>query len=1244
MERHDTLLIACGTGESRRILRDALTEHYNLLESANAQQTLLLLEQNVHCIAAVLLDITDPENIGREFLEKQTSAELLSQVPVVVIAPDDDPEALREAFEYGATDVIPLGYDPYAMLNRIEHIVELYLHQQHLEVLVAEQADILRHSNDTIVDALSSIIEYRSVESGQHILRIRHFTKLLLDEVARCCPEYELTEQVIHIISSAAALHDVGKIAIPDAILMKPGKLTPEEMDVMKTHTLTGCHMLQRLGNVGNQEYLRYAHNICHYHHERWDGSGYPEGLAGDDIPICAQVVSLADVYDALTNKRVYKEAYSFDTAVNMILNGDCGAFSPKLLECFKHVTDQYEALARAYADGLAPESENFDVELPAPSAPKENDSIARTWAKYQALVHYANAFLMEVDLDQGLFHVVYNPYPELISFQEVKSFPEMERLLLDHLVVPQQREQLRELIHAGIDSFLEDGRRHVNHRFRFRSQGSAEGENFDVTFLRINPNDSQRRTMAVLCRKTDPHPVQPAPELPDPDMVTYLAQATYRCWFDHDFTLIQLGSQTITMAGYTQEEIHSQLGGRLSELIYLPDREMVRREFREQLARGNWVTLEHRVLRKDGQIIWVMNKSCLAVNGEGQEYLHCFLTDITASKRTLDELNRKLERYEIILAQTENVLFEWDLGTDEVAFSDTWETIFGFKPITTDVRKSLLEGSYFHPDDVPLLFDRIGSLENGSPYEMVEVRIATAKGRYLWCRFRATAIRDGAGNLRKISGIIINIDAEKQAEQALQNQAERDSLTKLLNNHAARKQAEEYFNQFAQNVNCALLIIDLDDFKLVNDRYGHLFGDAVLTKAASEIKKLFRNQDIIARIGGDEFMVLMRGVSDRSLVEKRCSRLLSIFHAAFQHQRYQLPLSCSIGIALCPEHGTSYYDLFQRADQALYQAKDQGKNSFMFYSPVGLQPRARTTAISNHIDSDEQPGLANGNIVQYAFQRLYSAKDVEASINDILKMIGQQLNVSRVYVFENSPDNRFCSNTYEWCNAGIPSEIHNLQNVSYETDIPNYEDYFNEEGLFYCPDIAILPQPIFGIVEAQGIKSMLHYAIRDNGVFRGYIGFDECVTQRFWTKEQIGVLTYFSEMLAVFLLKKQAQEKTAQRAVELSSILDNQNAWIYIIDPDSCELKYLNTKTKELAPGVAPGMCCYEALLGRNQRCENCPSRNIRETRTGSTILHNDKFSLDVLAEATLIQWDGQESCLLTCREISMAEDVQKN
>jgi len=1228
MVKHDTLLICSSSREHRQDLRRVFADAYHLLEAGDTRQLTLLLSQNLACIAAVLLDISQLEPLDVEWIRRKESQELLQKVPTIVLSETDAPAVLSRSFDSGAADVIPIGYDPYAMLRRVETIVDLHLHKQHLETMVAEQSNLLRHTSNTMVDALSSIIEYRSVETGQHILRIRHFTRLLLEEVARCCPEYQLNDKTIAIICSASALHDIGKISIPDSILMKPGKLTEEEQEIMKTHAITGCRIIETLEHMADKEYLRYAHNICHYHHERWDGGGYPEGLQGEAIPICAQVVGLADAYDALTSHRVYKEAFSFSKAMNMIFRGECGMFSPKLLECFKHVAHKFENLARDYADGMASTTEALDTELPMPEVLANEDAIERIRGKYFALVHYINGLLVELDIDRGLFHLIYNPYPELATLQEMDTLEEMEEYLSRMHVLRENRENLNSFLKQEIVRFLDEGLRRVSHRIRIGGQEQQGNEAFEVTLMRINPLDNSRRTLAVLLRKLSQESVtdmEPAAGLS--------LESTFSCRNDQYFTLLALNRRLTELGGYTAEELRQRFGNRLLEMVHPEDREKVRREFTRQLRTGRHVQLEYRIVYKDGSIHWIYNRSYLITTQEGQEEIHSFLVDIQNLHREDNLLLEKLQRYEMILAQTENVLFEWDMIQDTISFSDTWEKIFGYQPQLEESHWSQRWSDCLYPDDVPLLTDCINELCNGSPYEMTEIRMATARGRYLWCRFRCTAIRDARGTLQKISGIIINIDAEKQAEQALQSRAEQDSLTKLLNKDAARKQAEEYFSRQQDG---ALLIIDLDDFKQINDLHGHLFGDAVLVKSAQEIKKLFRGQDIVARIGGDEFMVIMRGVADRNLLEQRCQQLVQIFRSTFRS--YKISLSCSIGIALSPLHGQTYYELFQRADQALYRAKAKGKNRFAIFNPEDagyLNQPGRTTTVRNPIDSDAEPGMANDNIVRYAFQELYTSNNIEKSINELLSLVGRKMNVSRVYVFENSDDNRFCSNTYEWCNQGILPQIENLQNISYETDIPGYADNFDEQGIFYCPDVAILPKNIYDIVAPQGIKAMLHCAIREDGIFRGYIGFDDCQQARMWTKEQIELLRFFSESLSMFLLRQRRQQKVQRQAEEMRFILDNQDAWIYVVDPETHQLLYVNSRLQEKFPGLLSGSLCHQMLENRDAPCACCPMAALKDRQNHACLLEGHADQPEILLEATKIRWNDAQAVLISGRRL---------
>lgn len=1131
MDVRDTLLLASASNKRRASLCSLFEDNFNLLESANSHQTMLFLEQNHLCIAAILLDLTIPDKINLSVLEKLTSLKLAEEIPVIVIVSRTSPEIVASAFDFGATDVFISGYDPTILQRRVQNIIELFRHRWQLEDLVEAQASVLRQSNDAMVDALSSIIEYRSVESGQHILRIRHFTRILLNEIALFCPEYQLNEQTIAIISSAAALHDIGKISIPDSILNKPGKLDSEEWEIMKSHTIAGSRILETLHGVANDEYLRYAYNICFYHHERWDGNGYPNGISQEAIPICAQVVGLADAYDALTTKRVYKNPFPFKKAANMIINGECGIFSPKLLECFKNVTDKFEALAKEYADGLSPKSETFDVTLPAPASLNSLDTLQGVQAKFQTILHHLDGTVAEIDFNQELFHILYNPNPELASLDSNSSFKDIPNALYP-ITLKEDHEKLHLLFNQGIEDFFESGARKLLQYFRTPNSLVKKPDIYQITFLRLDFSEESRKMIAIWQKGT-------VFDLPDQTSAPltaafshYLLPEILCLRNDRVLTIEHAGTALSNLLNYTEKELLENAQKGLINYIYQNDISNVRKELLSKLHKKNSADIIFRLVSKSGKVIWVLNKCWLITAFDGTEYLYCMLSDITHNKEQQRDYLQRLSQYQKIFSYTDSILFEWNINNHTISFSPQWKELFGYEPITDNILYKL-SASHLHPEDVSTIFKHIHAMQTGVSYASMEARIANAEGRYLWCRIQATATRDTFEKLVKVSGVITNIDSEKKAAKALLDRAEQDPLTKLLNKNTGRKQAEEYLSSFSDGARCALLIIDLDNFKQVNDRFGHMFGDSVLVQAAREIKRLFRSQDIICRIGGDEYMVLMRGIADRELIRNRCLRLSSTLGNIFETQLKEFKLGCSIGIALAPEHGNSYIELFQHADQALYQVKKQGKNNFAFYDAQKssyLTSQPANTAINDYIDSDEQPDLSSHNIVYYAFERLYSSANLESGIHDILELIGRQMNVSRVYIFENSPDNKTCSNTFEWCNHGINPEIHHLQNISYETDIPGYTNNFNEQGVFYCPDIKILPEDAYKIVETQGIKSMLQCAIMDNGQFRGYVGFDECSEQRYWTQEQIDTLSFFSKILSVFLLKKRAQEETQQK------------------------------------------------------------------------------------------------------------------
>lgn len=305
---------------------------------------LAMLEQYGTGIALILLDIVMPVMDGFAVLSEMNRSHWIEDIPVIMISSEDADTVVRRAYELGVSDYVSRPFDAGVVYRRVFNTIKLYAKQRRLASLVTSQIKEKEKNTKMMISILSEVVEFRNGESGQHVLHIGTLTQRLLERLTQKTDKYDLPPETQELIVMASALHDIGKVAIDDKILNKPGRLTPEEFDLMKTHTVVGANMLDHLGRYKNEALVKTAHDICRWHHERWDGRGYPDGLAGDDIPISAQIVSMADVYDALVSKRVYKAAYSPDTAVQMILHGDCGQFNPLLLECLVEIQDVLKA------------------------------------------------------------------------------------------------------------------------------------------------------------------------------------------------------------------------------------------------------------------------------------------------------------------------------------------------------------------------------------------------------------------------------------------------------------------------------------------------------------------------------------------------------------------------------------------------------------------------------------------------------------------------------------------------------------------------------------------------------------------------------------------------------------------------------------------------------------------------------------------------------------------------------------
>ncbi len=329
---------------NRGILAEMLCDEYEVLEACNGREGISIIQKYYSEISIVLLDLVMPDVDGFGVLEYMNNAELIQDLPVITISSESNPDTMHRSFELGSTDYITRPYDEFIVKNRIQNTIMLYAKQKKLIDIVAEQIYEKEKSNDLMINILSHIVEFRNGESGLHVIHIHVITEILLKCLIRKTDQYSLTNSDIIMIANASALHDIGKISIPDNILNKPGRFTPEEFEIMKTHSAAGADLIAQVEIYKDEPLIKVATEICRWHHERYDGRGYPDGLKGDEIPISAQIVSIADVYDALTSERCYKKAFTHEKALEMILNGECGTFNPILLECLMECAQEIRA------------------------------------------------------------------------------------------------------------------------------------------------------------------------------------------------------------------------------------------------------------------------------------------------------------------------------------------------------------------------------------------------------------------------------------------------------------------------------------------------------------------------------------------------------------------------------------------------------------------------------------------------------------------------------------------------------------------------------------------------------------------------------------------------------------------------------------------------------------------------------------------------------------------------------------
>lgn len=692
------LLIVDDSPLDRAVLSGIFSDLYEIREADNGKTALEILQKlEKGRIAMILLDVVMPVLDGMGLLKEMRRQELHLNVPVLLLTASPSPEIIRQGCEMGVHDILNKPFNRDIIRRRVENLIELQEYRLDLEKTVQRQtekielqAQKIRRTSHSIIDTLSTVVEFRDGESSQHIHRIRQIVYLLLEDIS-ADPKvpYTFTQDQIDLICDASAMHDIGKIAIPDAVLIKPGKLTPEEFEIMKGHTLKGCSILEQLEAIHSEDYYRYCYDICRSHHERFDGKGYPDKLKGDEIPIWAQIVSMADVYDALVSPRVYKPAFTHKQAAEMILNGACGAFNPILIDSFLHIQDTLE---HSYTE----------VNFPKPAKSE----------------------------------------------------------------TPFLRPQVQEL-------------------------------------------------------------------------------------------------KPSAFPGYTPQDEAMMTTARMYEI-----------------------------------------------------------------------LEQERNRYRTIIEAAGDIILEYNLENNTLTFSENFREIFHGSLVIPNANYFLMHSRYIREEDRHSLLKVILHCTDSRTTACIQLQLYLPTKKYEWFQLTATPLREG-NFCRSIIGRLTNIQKLMANQERWRLRTTLDPLTMLYNQDEMCELCEETFQQRPQSL-CALIYLDIDHFKAINDQFGHSFGDEVIKMFACRLKQSFRQTDLVARSGGDEFTILMLDLPSKEIVIEMLERLRENLDTPYHGQNLQGQLSVSIGISIFPDGGSSYRDLLHQAVEAMSTVKSLSGYRYAFYGQDG--------------------------------------------------------------------------------------------------------------------------------------------------------------------------------------------------------------------------------------------------------------------------------------------------------------------
>lgn len=480
----------------------------------------------------------------------------------------------------------------------------------------------------------------------------------------------------------------------------------------------------------------------------------------------------------------------------------------------------------------------------------------------------------------------------------------------------------------------------------------------------------------------------------------------------------------------------------------------------------------------------------------------------------------------------------------------------------------------------------------------------------------------------------IRDIDEQKKETIALKEKAERDPLTGLFN----RLTAQTHINNalMEENLLCALMMLDIDNFKNINDTFGHIYGDAVLSELARILRESVRESDIVGRVGGDELVVFLRGLNDRQAAERKAEKICQALRMSFSAGTQQCGISCSLGIAFAPEDGSSFEDLYSKADHALYCAKRMGKNQYMVFHP-SLEMETRTAHPRTKIDSDSNKVFSD-NMVEYIFKILYHSENLEFAVTSVLELLARRFRAQHAYLLEYIEKKECYAMNFEWCDSSVKATKSGWNHIP-PSVMRDYLESLGESRVLCVSDVNTVASPMREFYQERGVFSFLQCGIWKKSQWMGMIGFDKHTTQKPFTGEELSGIQLSAELIGTFLKGRREEKKREQDSNALKTVLDNLQNYIYVIHPETRRIVFINQKARESLDGKGLGFACYNAIMKKDAPCPDCPLYTLARApdSSGRAELYSPVFGCWVQVTANWVNWpDGNRYCLVNCVDIS--------